>query len=347
MPASLETIIDASVKTGEDLTPVRVWTRQAGAAIVKHCKLVPECLMDRLLPLLSGKLRRQVIVSQHHWLDALTRAVNRHSEQYWADVEALATEACPPLAVFEQGRDWLYVGKEFRQIYSKVIRQALDINGEVTSADLEAARQQSDAFLQQYPTDKQACVLLGAACYLYAQGPQKGEAVRDSVLWQLGAEKAGKESGRDVGIAQQMLQALRDIGLLGQPIWSTEGAVLFYRPDEPCLRCAGIPVTFNGVWFNLLRATQPKMPAKMNQIPPALRQQAKQQIAAYAQKQFVGMTLTTRVTESNRVITHTPQGNLFGYVHRDHELLAVRESQWQVAWAMAVDGNVRAILKTG
>jgi hypothetical protein len=121
--------------------------------------------------------------------------------------------------------------------------------------------------------------------------------------------------------------------------------VLFYRPDKPCLRCAGIPITFNGVWFNWLRATQPKMPAKMGQIPLALRQQAKDRISHYAQKQFVGMTLTTSVTENNRVITYTPQGNLFGYVHRDHELLAVREQQWQVAWAMAVDGNVRAILR--
>jgi hypothetical protein len=346
MPASLETIIDASVKTGEDLTPVRVWTRKAGAAIIKQRKPVPDCLADRLRPLVNGSLQRKIRLSQHHWLDALTRAVDRHCERYWADVEALAVEACPPLAVFEQGRDWLHVGKDFRQCYSQVIRKALDVDGEVTPEDLEEARHQSETFLHQYPADKQACVLLGATCYLYAQGSQKGEAVRDSVLWQLGMAKTGEESGREAGIAQQMVQALRDICLLGEPVWTTEGAVLFYRPDEPCLRCAGIPVTFNGVWFNWLRATQPKMPAKMGQIPLALRQQAKDRISQYAQKQFVGMTLTTSVAENNRVITYTPQGNLFGYVHRDHELLAVRKSQWQVAWAMAVDGNVRAILTT-
>ena len=56
------------------------------------------------------------------------------------------------------------------------------------------------------------------------------------------------------------------------------------------------------------------------------------------------MTLRTAVTEENRVVTYTPQDNLFGYVHRDHELLAVRHEQWQIQWAMVVDGNVRAVL---
>jgi len=57
------------------------------------------------------------------------------------------------------------------------------------------------------------------------------------------------------------------------------------------------------------------------------------------------MLLTTAVTDADRVITRTPRGNLFGYVQRDHELAAVRHDRWRIAWAMAVDGNVRAILE--
>ena len=49
----------------------------------------------------------------------------QHKAQYWADVEALAAEACPPVDLFEQGRDWLHVGKELRQAYSRVIRRAI------------------------------------------------------------------------------------------------------------------------------------------------------------------------------------------------------------------------------
>ncbi|HIP70875.1 MAG TPA: hypothetical protein EYH05_05705 [Anaerolineae bacterium] len=57
------------------------------------------------------------------------------------------------------------------------------------------------------------------------------------------------------------------------------------------------------------------------------------------------MTLFTEVTDNNRVITRTPQGNLFGYVQRDHELHAVRYDQWRIAWAHAIDGNVLAVLE--
>jgi hypothetical protein len=106
-----------------------------------------------------------------------------------------------------------------------------------------------------------------------------------------------------------------------------------------------VPVTINGTWFNLLRTTRPETPAKMSQVPKAEREQAKARIVDYARDSFVGMVLTTAVTDTSRVITRTPHGNLFGYVQRDHELHAVRHDRWRIAWAMAVDGNVRAILE--
>src|SRR5690606_4211129 len=141
-----------------------------------------------------------------------------------------------------------------------------------------------------------------------------------------------------------MLAALRTIGLLGEPVWTSAGAVLFFA-DTPCPKRAGVPVSLNGVWFNFLRATYPQTPQKMGQVSKAEREQAKARIAGYVTDRFVGMVLTTAVTEYNRVITHTPHGNLFGDVQRDQELYAVRHERWRFAWAMAVDGNVRAILE--
>jgi hypothetical protein len=158
----------------------------------------------------------------------------------------------------------------------------------------------------------------------------------------LGAKRA--QSGRKPGVAQQMLEALRTIGLLGEPVWSNSGTVLFFA-DVPCPKRAGVPVSLNGVWFNFLRATCPETAEKMSQVPKAEREQAKARIAGYVTDRFVGMVLTTAVTDCNRVITRTPHGNLFGYVQRDHELRAVLHDRWRIAWAMAVDGNVRAILE--
>jgi hypothetical protein len=206
----------------------------------------------------------------------------------------------------------------------------------------QAARQASEAYLMQWPTAQRPFVLLGAAAYLYIHGPEGGAPVRDGLLWQLG-EKRPCGPGREPGIAQAMLAALRQSGLLGEPVWTTAGAVLHYA-DEPALRQRGVPIRLNGVWLNLLNATSPQQYQRMGDVPPAEREQAKARIADYAPTKFQGMRLTTAVTDNNRVITRTPRGNLFGYVQRDHELAAIRHDQWRIAWATAVDGNVLAVL---
>jgi hypothetical protein len=153
---------------------------------------------------------------------------------------------------------------------------------------------------------------LGAAAYLYIHGPEAGAPVRDGLLWQLG-EKRPSAPGREPGIAQAMLAALRQIGLLGEPVWTTAGAVLHYA-DEPAAQERGVPVRLNGTWLNLLNATGPKQYQRMGDVPPAEREQAKALVADYAATKFQGMRLTTAVTDDNRVITRTPRGNLFGYV---------------------------------
>lgn len=363
LPATLEAVIDGSVKTGLDLTPVKQWNQMAITRMVKHGQAnanhaMPNVLLDRL----PEWLRPQAKVAESgrqtaHWLDSLANALELHRAQYWADVEALATEACPPLELFEHGRDWLHVGKDLRQAYSRVIRQAINGNDEVApddtsasdgtsplSTSFDAARIASETFLSQWPVDKQHCVLLGAAAYLYAQGPQNGEPVRDALIWQLGRKREGDSNGREPGIAQAMLEALRQIGLLGEPVWTVAGAVLHYR-DEPCARCAGVPVRVNGVWLNWLNVTNGYRYERMGDVPKDLREHAKARIADFVQDKFRGMMLFTEVTNNNRVVTRTPHGNLFGYVQRDHELAAIRHDQWRIAWAHVVDGNVLAIME--
>lgn len=353
LPASLEAVIDGSVKTGLDLQPVRAWNRMAMARMVRHGRQderrgLPEVLRDRL----PEKLQKQAVTAQGHWLDALAAALQRHKAAYWADVAALATEACPPVALFAQGQAWLHVGKELRQAYSQVLREELAAYGleeEVPETVYAAARAACASVLGQWPEEIRPYLLLGAAAYLYAQGPQQGQAVQDGVLWQLGEPQDG--GGRQRGIAQEMLAALRQVGLLDQPVWTAAGGIPqgVGVPDRPLRhvqgRLSGVPVRLNGVWFNLLRATAPETPARMQLVPPAARQAAKARIAAYVQAAFRGMVLHTAVTDNNRVVARTARGNLFGYVQRDHELAALRYDRWHIAWACAVDGNVLALLE--
>ena len=357
LPATLEDVIDGSVKTGLDLTPVKEWNQVAVARMVKHGqgnaeRAMPAVLLDRL----PAWLRPQVKLAKRHWLDTLANALEQHKAQYWAEVEALATEACPPIEVFEHGREWLPIGKELRQAYSRIMRQAAaeaDLADDTTFAE---ARTASETFLGQWPTEKQIYVLLGAAAYLYAQGPQvypepgrrNGEPVRDGLLWQLGEPRESDGTGRLPGIANMTIQALRHVGLLGEPVWTSVGAVL-HVAEAPCPKSAGVPVRLNGTWLNWLNSRSGRRYARMGDVPPTERDRAKARIADFVQDEFRGMLLFTEVAEGGsgglRVVTRTPHGNLFGYVQRDHELAAIRYDQWRIAWATAVDGNVLAVLE--
>jgi hypothetical protein len=301
-------------------------------------------------PLAARTGRRADPASNPHWLDTLVAAIENHKAAYWADVEALAMEACPPLELFEQGREWLAVGKELRRVYGQAIRQAaanLDHDPHLTDderqeAIFNAARRASEGFLAQWG-EQRSQALVGAAAYLYVHGPDSEGAVRDGLLWQLGRPH-GSGRGRERGIAHQMIAALRQIGLLGAPTWTREGVVLYYE-ETPTARPAGVPVRINGTWANWLAARNGRSYSRMSDIPAHEREQAKARIADFVQSRFRGMVLTTAVTDNNRVITRTPHGNLFGYVQRDHELYAIRHDQWRIAWAHAIDGNVLAILE--
>ena len=355
LPATLEDVIDGSVKTGLDLTPVRRWNKMALKRMVQHGqtnpkRAVPQALLDRLPPWLREQAQVADPTSNPHWLDTLVAAIENHKAAYWADVEALAMEACPPLELFEQGREWLAVGKELRRVYSQALRQAAHnleqcphlTDDERQEAIFAAGRQASVRYLAQWE-GRQAHVLLGAAAYLYVQGADANGPVRDGLLWQLGQPQAGG-TGREQGIAHQFMAALRRIGLLGEPTWTSEGLVVYYH-DTPPVRPAGVPVRLNGVWANLLAVQNGRTYQRLSDIPAHERQQAKARIADYVQSRFRGMVLTTEVTDSNRVVTRTEHGNLFGYVQRDHELYAIRHDQWRIAWAHAIDGNVLAILE--
>lgn len=342
LPASLESVIDATVKEGRDLSAVRAWNEMALRRMVTHGQRVagrgvPKALLARV----PARLREGVVVAEQHWLDILQAGLENHVAAYQAEVAALAAEARPPLALFAQGEGWLAAGKALRGVYSQALRPLA--TPDLTEAEREAifaeAAAASAAYLGQWPAAQQANVLLGAAAYLYLQGGEGGAPVRDGLLWQLGAKRVG--GGREPGMAQQTLAALRQIGLLGEAVATTAGTVLHYQQTR---RPAGVAARLNGVWANWLRVIDPTTPARMGDIPQERRAWAKGRIADLVQAQFRGLLLTTEVTDDLRLVTRTAQGNLFGYVQRGQEMALLAHGQWQIAWATAEDGNVWALL---
>lgn len=331
LPARLETIIDGSVKKFLDLTPVRAWVEAQARAIVEDGVPVPVCLLSRLLPLLPRRLRDQVQTSSDHWLDDLTAGVRAHLARYEAEVERLTACTLPPPELFQAvDAGWLPLASELRQRYGEALRRG---------GSLAAARRVSEEMLAGLGEAEQHTLLLATAAACYTLG-QAGEGVCDSVLWQVGERTP---AGRAPGIAQASLAALRSIGILGTPVWTSVGGVLAHEVERPASPRA-VAVQVNGTWFNWLRATYPDTPNEMSDVPPATRTWAKQQVACLAAGEWQGLRLAVRAQEG-RLVLETPHGNLFGYVQRGQEARLAARRAWRVGWATAKDGNVQLVMQ--
>ena len=186
----------------------------------------------------------------------------------------------------------------------------------------------------------QSVVLLAASAYCYTLGKEDDTAhFSDNCVWQLGEKDA--TGTRSPGIAQMFISALRQIGSLLEPVWTKEGAVLAYTAEHVN---SGIPVTFNGIWFNWLKSVSSCIPTSMGLIPKEVRNQAKEVIAKLTDSKFIGMELIIE-RRGDRFVAHTTQGNLFGFIEKGHEKRLRGHQAWQIEWATATDGNVHAILR--
>jgi len=291
-PAPLEDVIDASVKTGADLSRVRDWCEQASAQIIAAGTPVPAILHDRLS---SDEVP---VASRDHWLDGLVAAVRDHIAFIKERRDFLSAQANPPETLFQHAlQDDLSLGARFNQIYTG----SLPWRG----GGFESARERCEAFLAQYESDQQRAILRSALAHAHLNNGADGAA------WQIGA---ATDDGRAPGIAQITLDALREIGLLDE-IASTDDGVIVY-PGAKILPTART-VTLIGVWFNWLCAYRKvrgeRIPDRMGDLSPDAVAWAKDQIAALS---FDGLTLTI-YCENGRKIAYTPHGNIFAYVARE------------------------------
>ena len=318
LPARLEDVIDGSVKSGRNLTPVTTWCATAAAAIVRTRKPVPAILHRRISLSLPKKDRRRIQTSANHWLDALLEATNRHIDMYQANAEALAADAQPPAALV-QHRHWIDAGDALRHLYADGVR---------ANRSLAAIQTDCQNHLATW-NGNHPFVLIGAALSAMTDAERS-----DAVLWQ-------------PEIAPLTVQALRQIGLLGTPIWmpDQQTAELYHHDPIP----TAVPVQLNGVWFAWLqieraRADQDPYPT-MSAVPKPLRDAAKQRVAAaIANGRFADLILHMRPTQSDRLIATTDKGATFAYVKAGHELRAVKHPTWRIAHALPRDGNLLAVL---
>lgn len=309
LPARLEDVIDGSVKSARDLSPVLTWVDWAAHRILAAGTPVPQALRPRIDASLLPQEQRRLPLSSDHWIDTLLNAAAHHSATYAANLDALAAAATPPAALFTHGHAWRTAGNGLRTLYAQGIRRRLGFP--------TIAAQCAD-YLAAWNGNHRH-VLLGAAVAALSDAARS-----DAVLWQ-------------DGIVHHFLQVLRDLGILGETIWTQDGAYRYYGNDE---LPTAVPLRLNGVWFNYLTARGHDF-ARMSDVPTDLRHRAKQHVASLDWRDF---ELRTAVTDDDRVITHTERGNLFAYVQTGQELRAARAGHWRILHATARDGNLAAVL---
>ncbi|MBI5928187.1 MAG: hypothetical protein HY862_02680 [Chloroflexi bacterium] len=333
-PASLEMVIDGSVKTGVDLGPVRAWCFGFSAQIVKQRIPIPAILQNRLsLP----NRRTSLLTSIDHWLDRLVAVIQSHIQDFTAERERLIGETMPPVEIFDHAMsqpDSLKIASDFIRQYNRILAQ-----GRVSNEDWaahEQAAEASMALLARYTLEERHGILLAVLAHSYL-----GESVgRDGAAWQMGSED-------ELPMARMTLQALRSIGLLDEIDQMEQGGLLRY-PAAHILETPLCSIGINGVWFNWLRvwlsAQGQALPSSMADVPKSQAEWAKNKIAHLAQTQFRDFGLHIR-DENGRKVAYTVHGNLFGYLSRDSAGRVAQGDQLNIQAAIAQDGNLRVVVR--
>lgn len=332
-PAPLEMVIDGSVKTGVDLSPVREWCFGFSAQIVKQRTAIPAILQNRLS--LTNR-RVSCLISMDHWLDRLVAVIQSHIQDFTVERECLIGETMPPVGIFDHAMNQpnsLKTASDFIRQYNQILAQR-----RVSDEDWAAHEQAAEAsmtFLLRHTVEERHGILLAVLAHSYF-GEQVG---RDGAAWQMGSED-------ELPIARLTLQALRTIGLLDE-IDELEQVGLLRYPAAHVLETPLCSIGINGVWFNWLRvwllAQGQPLPTSMTDVPKHQAEWAKIKIAQLTQTQFRDFGLHIR-DENGRKVAYTASGNLFGYISRDSAGRVEEGDQLIIQAAIARDGNLRVVV---
>jgi hypothetical protein len=352
-PAPLEDFIDSAVKTGADVSKGREWCEEASQQIIRSGKAIPRLLIGRLAA--SRYDKASVPVTADHWLDRLTGIVEAHIDAFRQERDRLVNRTMPPARLFDHAfnadeREYIGAGIALNKLYSTVRGKLLHNkrgSERLTEADMSIIRRNLDHFLSRFDASEHGAILRGALVATYLS-----DAPSDAALWLVGAKT---EHGHATGMAQKTMQALREIGLLDELGATAAGSVMRYPgavTSEPTFeRSIGI----NAVWFHWYcrqQAAQGKtIPKTPGDIPKADAKAAKAHVneLAYTHLQNFPITIqrTTYTDKNGKLIkklgAFTETGNLLGLITPDSETHLAEGQQINLKFAIAADGNVRAV----
>jgi hypothetical protein len=318
-PAPLETVIDASVKTGADLSRIRAWCEIASQHILEQRQPIPRILHDRLSMQDDSS---PIIASRDHWLDHLVTGVQAHIADVEIRRDELMRQTMPPQALFDIAHDenCYAEGAMLNSLYTRILQ--------TTPHSYDRVRQACEQYLYKKDTPQ---IIRAALSHYYLNDDHNGNA---AACWQYGQRQP--QGGRAPGIAQMTLDALREIGLLDE--LDTTGCGLLVYPGASIKQASAAAITIHGMWFNRLKTWCEQhgepVPQQMSDVSPVKMRWAKRQIA-----QLAAPIILTIQQENGRKVAYDEHGQLFGYVARTCD--AVPVGQIELHNMQAIDGNLR------
>ena len=341
-PAPLEDIIDATVKTGADVSQVRQWCFEASKRVAASGIAIPELLISRLA--IGDDQRRGLRRTTDHWTDRLHTIMVNHIDRFRQQRNDLVARVAPPGQLFDvafnsEDRAALPLGKTLNRLYSTtragILRQKK--TGEaLTDEDNDRIRQAVEGYVGQFPSEQQPLILRAALVEAHLS-----DSHTDGALWLPGLKT---DNGHAPGLAQKMFNALREVGVLDE-IAVVDGQVLAYPGGiirEPDFRGS---IGLNGVWFNWYKKQQLTAghvpPHSQRDMPKEVVKQAKAAVAQLAIQDWQDLPLTIR-RENDRLKAYTEDGALFGFVSRDSEA-NLSEGQVRLGFMLTSEGNLRAV----
>lgn len=327
-------VVDASVKGGNDVSGVKDWCYyQAGAMLAAGVK-IPHLVADKFAGLIGKD--KSFPLTTDHWLDKLEAMVAAHISYAEQLRDGLMSQCVMPaeLSAHALSMPDAQLGSGFIQVYNtamaEVIRQS---NGAAPSAEAyESVRLRCENYIGMGSANVSE-IMIGAL--MTANSGDRN----DSACWQQAAN-----DNSDGGFAQLTMNALSEIGLLNDICMTEQGLASYPRAEIRVTNQVAIRVT--SVWYCLMTATDKSLPADITmgelvKAQPAKAKAAKTTVQEWAKAGKFNKTWEV-VEHNGRKVIMTANGNIFGFIHPDHEMHVGATITFSSAFA--TDGNLTAVI---
>jgi len=306
LPARLEEVIDADVKTGEDLSAVKAWCMAFASKLMESGTKIPCVIHKRVHP------TAELPTTTGHWLDELETIVTDHLAMVAEETTQLERLCCPPLAIFAFAveSEMAAKGIGLRSAYNNAVAVS-KVTGE--PIDFERSRAISMAYLERFDAADHTAIVAGALADCYAKRQH------DSVAWQMEVT------------APITLKLLRDLGCI-DTVADLDGTY----PTAAPMTLRGQGVHIRMVWFNMHRVVN-GYSGEAGDIP---KEERKRLQGAVNSVKWHGSKIAVR-QQDERLAAFTAKGSFIGLLDKESLL---GEGEYHIAYHTVTEGDLRAVL---